>query len=429
MNILFLTQEYPPETAMGGVGIYTYNLARELTRLGHMVHVVTSAPAGQPTYEYEHDGVRVHRIRRWKFEVPVLRRLWYNALPWTKHQWEYLYGVAGALRRIVRQYRIDIIESTELWAEGLLYSFIRQAPILVKLHTPLFLLRRFNQVRTTLDWRIVDFTDKIWTRRADCLVAASRALAEIVGREYVLDANRIAVIPAAVDTQRFTPEGGEQEAGSGRQEAREERDAPPEHLNWVLFVGQLEPRKGIFTLADAMPHVLSEYSEARFVFLGRDRVIDGHSCREMLLAQMHAHGVADRAVLLGDVPNEALPAYYRRAAVCVFPSMWENCAIACLEAMACGRPVIASHAGGFPEMIEDGVSGLLVPPGHAQALANAICRVLRHPLQAREWGIHARSRVEQSFSQEVVARQNLEVYEQTIQAFRRQGRGRKEATR
>ncbi|GIL15437.1 MAG: glycosyl transferase family 1 [Chloroflexota bacterium] len=398
MNILLLAQEYPPESAMGGVGSYMHSIAHAYTQMGHTVHVVSTAAPGQASYTYMQDRVQVHRIRRWKFELPVLRRIWHAYFPWTKHQLEYAFGLYGALARIVRVNKIEIIEATELWAEGLFYSFTRQVPILIRLHTPLFVLRALNQMRATRDWRIVDALDKEWTRRADRIIAGSRSLADIVAERYHLDAQNIPIIPVPVNLERFPALPPALD------------DAAP----LALYTGQLEPRKGVFTLVEAIPRVMAEIPNARFVFVGNDRVFDGRSTRAALEAQLNALGVARYASFTGALPNTELGAQLRRAHVCVFPSQWEAVGIACLEAMASARAVIASRVGGLQDMIQDQHSGLLIPPGDPAALATALVELLKNPTRARALGIQARARVEQSYAPNVIARRNLAEYDNTL---------------
>lgn len=400
MNILFVTQEFPPETGGGGIGTSTYNLARALAHQGHGVHVLASAvPPGGST-DSKVDGITVHRIRRRKFEVPLLRRLWINYLPWTKHQWEYLYSVHKEIDNIIRVNNIDIIESPEIWAEGILYSLRRRVPIVVKLHTPLFVVRELDQLSYTVDRRLVELVDEVWTRRADRVISASWDLARLVSRKYHFGPAEITVVPEAVNAEDFGP-----------------GETPARGQPIVLFVGRLEPRKGIFDIAEAMPIVLADCPGTRFVFLGGDMMIDGRSSKAALLERMRRHGVAEKAEFPGRVAADQVAEYQRQSAVSIFPSTWENCAVACLEAMACGRPVIATNVGGFPEMIEPGKSGVLIPPGRADALADAIKHMLADPEQARHLGTNARRRIEERFAADVVARQSLVVYEETIRSW------------
>lgn len=185
-----------------------------------------------------------------------------------------------------------------------------------------------------------------------------------------------------------------------------------------MYIGQLEPRKGVLTIVEAMPQVLAEFSDARFVFVGGDRVFDGRSCRAMLDERLTQLNMTAHAEFTGRVPNGELGDYLARASVCLFPSQWENFAISCLEAMASARPVIASRAGGLAEMVVDGESGLLVTPGSADELANAIKEILRNPARAETLAQNARKRVEQNFSVEIIARQNLAQYSKVIETWK-----------
>jgi glycogen(starch) synthase len=407
MNILFLTQEYPPETGMGGIGTYTRAVAHALAHAGHRIVVLSAAVPPQKTYAYEENGVHVVRVARRKFEIPILRRLWITYAPWTKHQWEYIFSVTSELSRLVRAHNIDVIEAPEIWAEGLAYSWRRRVPIVVKFHTPLFLTRQLDGMYETRDWHWVDRADAWWVRRADAYISASANLADIVAAKYHLPRAQIAVIPEAVEIECFTPAPNSTNASQT-----------------VLYVGRLEPRKGVFTLVEAIPQVLADFPEARFVFVGADYPVNGQSCRAQMLEKLRASGTLERVEFVGKLPHERIAEYHRQSAVCVFPSEWENCAIATLEAMASARPVIATHMGGFPEMIQDRVNGLLVPPHDATALAQAIKSILADPTCARTYGMRARERVEQAYSGTIVAERTLELYRAAIERFRQTRRVR-----
>src|SRR5207302_663265 len=98
-------------------------------------------------------------------------------------------------------------------------------------------------------------------------------------------------------------------------------------------------------------------------------------------------------------PRHDLPTWYARATACVVPSRWEGFPFVALEAMSCGRPVVASAVGGLVELIQSGADGLLVPPGDSQKLADAITRLLADPDLARRLGTAARAKVEQRYAQ------------------------------
>jgi glycosyltransferase involved in cell wall biosynthesis len=148
----------------------------------------------------------------------------------------------------------------------------------------------------------------------------------------------------------------------------------------VLFVGHLHPRKGPVVLARAFPSVRAPLP-VRAVFAGPDR---GQA--DAVRRAVEAGGVADRVEIRGAVPDDDLPDLYRAADVVVFPTVWrtEGFGLVAAEAMACGTAVVASRVGAIPEVVEDGVTGLLVTPDDEQDLARGISRVLSdEPLRRR----------------------------------------------
>ncbi len=146
----------------------------------------------------------------------------------------------------------------------------------------------------------------------------------------------------------------------------------PEDSQIVGVVARLEAEKGHRTLVDAWPLVLSAQPRAWLLIVGEG------SERNSLESQAASLGVADRVVFTGR--REDVPAVTAALDVAVLPSYREAQGLSVLEAMALGRPVVASKVGGIPEMIEDGVSGLLVPPNDSESLAGAIVRLLSdHP--------------------------------------------------
>jgi glycosyltransferase involved in cell wall biosynthesis len=159
--------------------------------------------------------------------------------------------------------------------------------------------------------------------------------------------------------------------------------------------------------------LLKEFPALEFQFMGADGTdLDGESWREKILRSVDSaqrHRVKFQTVSRGELSQA-----YRRAAVCILPSKWENAPYAALEAMACGTPVIACDSGGAPELIQDGVDGFLVPVDDAKTLAARIATVLTQPVLQQQLGLKARRRVEQSFSVERILPRMLDAYHHAI---------------
>jgi hypothetical protein len=115
--------------------------------------------------------------------------------------------------------------------------------------------------------------------------------------------------------------------------------------------------------------------------------------------------------MLGHVSWRELTEWYRKASIFVLPSYYETGGISAIEAMAFGLPVVASRTGGIPEVVEDGVTGILVPPGDSKALGEAVIHLLREPDLRRRLGQAGRQRVLDEFTLDRVLPQTLSVYQ------------------
>jgi glycosyltransferase involved in cell wall biosynthesis len=120
----------------------------------------------------------------------------------------------------------------------------------------------------------------------------------------------------------------------------------------------------------------------------------------------------------GRVERDELIQLYNRAQVFVSPSLYEGFGLPAAEAMSCGTPLVATTAGAFPEVVDDGVSGLLVPPGNVGALAGAIDRLLDDPMLRARLGQEARKRIVDHFSWRQTGIRTLELYEDVLAARR-----------
>jgi glycosyltransferase involved in cell wall biosynthesis len=170
----------------------------------------------------------------------------------------------------------------------------------------------------------------------------------------------------------------------------------------VLFVGRLEPRKGIDVLLDAMVRVLDEHETVRFVVAGDDRR-PGPSGRTWPQEWELRNPGHDRVQFLGLIDDGRLAELLQESTMSVMPSRYESFGLVVTEAMMHCRPSIASDIGGVSELIIDGETGLLVPVDDAGELATAILRLTNDPVEANHMGRRARARYEELFSASAAA--------------------------
>ena len=224
---------------------------------------------------------------------------------------------------------------------------------------------------------------------------ASGPVAEILSR-WKVPAHKLKTIPNGVDLEPFrelAPSLRQDfDAGSGR---------------LVGFVGRLVAGKGGNVLLSAAQQVLAAFPDVKFVFAGEG---PARAEWEALAARL---GIASKVVFAGR--RDDMPAVYASLDIVALPSFQEAMPMCLLEALAAGRPVVATAVGAVPKVIVPGVTGLLCEPGDARGLAMSLLRLLRDPELARTMGMHGRAHVARHFAAEVVGRSYLGLYQEALQ--------------
>ena len=245
--------------------------------------------------------------------------------------------------------------------------------------------------------------------RADLYTAVSDRLAA----NYVaagLPADRLRRISNAVDLPRFQPA-----TADARETLRARLGLSRERI-WILFVGFFSRDKAPDVLFDAWMHVQADLPSLGLVFVGATRSpyfeVDADLANG-LQARARAAGVTDRVRFVEATP--AVEDYFRAADIFVMPSVREGFGMAAVEAMACELPVIASRLDGVTDtFVTDGDNGILVPPGDARAIADAIRRLVADPGAARRLASRGRAMVERTFSVAAAAEQWHNAYDHLV---------------
>jgi glycosyltransferase involved in cell wall biosynthesis len=247
-----------------------------------------------------------------------------------------------------------------------------------------------------------------WTAaKADKVVFNSDFNYRRLQRRLHISPSRAAVVPLGVDTEVYKP------VSSGiRGELGVPQDCP-----LVLTIGRLESRKGQHILCDAIPLVAKDFPEARFVLVGKDSSTapGGGSFKEWIVSKAQERGFAVRLLLLDFIPTADLLRLYSACDVVVVPSLEESFGLVAGEAMACGRPVVATATGIASELGLDGTNGVLVPIGDSNALAAGVTKMLSlSPRRRKEIAERNRSIIETGFSVSRYAQRMLQVYEDLL---------------
>lgn len=274
--------------------------------------------------------------------------------------------------------------------------FRKTAPLVVCLVSVSFAIRRMRIRRRRLDDCLNDWTERLLIAKADSLHAVSRHVAQGIST-YSRNARHrhIQVIPSPVDTRLFRPE--------------EHNGHEPSSAAHILYVGSLARYKGVEVLAQAIRQVHQRHPKVRFTFIGRE-MPSGQPTTSMRTRLTGLLGAAsDRVTFLEHLPQEALVSHYQRSTVCVFPSLEEGLANTCLEAMACGKPVIVTSGTGLVEAVTDHVNGLVVRPGDVEALSDGMLELLKDRALRARLGQAARQTIERRFAPERIVAQWIDL--------------------
>jgi len=249
--------------------------------------------------------------------------------------------------------------------------------------------------------------------QADTIVAATTLDRDQMVAHYGADADKIRIVPCGVELQRFHP----RDMSAAR--AALDLPLPPHRL--LLLVGRIEPLKGIDALIRALALLIERRPEWRgaltalIVGGGGEGERTRWNAEQRRLATLRAElGIADAVRFLGARPQEQLPLLYAAADVVTMPSHYESFGMAALEGLACGRPVVATAAGGPALIVEDRASGLLTPPNNPEALTDRLEQLLGDDRLRADMGLAARARAER-FGWPAITCEILRVYRDTLE--------------
>jgi glycogen synthase len=392
VKALLLTREYPPQI-YGGAGVVVGELSRALARRMPVEVRCFGPREGVASPE----GVAVRGYAPWERLAagtdgprfaPALETL----------------SIGLAMTR--DPVDADVVHAHTWYADmaGLWIRTLHRIPLIVTLHS-LEPLRPWKADQLGSGYLLSSWIEKTAVEAADRVVAVSAQMREDILAHFDVDPAKVVVIHNGIDPERFR-----------RAESRAALDRYGVGEPYVLFVGRITDQKGIFHLLEAAPALPAGVQVVLCA-----SAPDTPEIEERLRRALPAH---PNVIWIGEmVPVETVVELYSHAAVFACPSVYEPFGLINLEAMACETPVVASAVGGIVEVVEDGKTGLLVPPGRPDALGAALRRVLENAELGRRLGIAGRRRVEERFSWASVAERTEAVYRDAIAGFARADEG------
>ncbi|ONH31948.1 glycogen synthase [Pseudofrankia asymbiotica] len=394
MRVALLTREYPPNV-YGGAGVHVEYLARELARLVDLTVHCEGDPKDEDT---DIGGVAppVVRHRPWADLSDANDALRVFSMDLAMAAATTLTGEAA-----IGGGSVDLVHSHTWYANlgGHLAAMLAGVPHVMTSHS-LEPRRPWKAEQLGGGYRLSSWAEKTAIEAASAVVAVSAGMkTDILGAYPGVDPAKVHIIRNGIDTDEYSPDLGT--------DVLERHGVDPDRPS-VVFVGRITRQKGVPVLLRAAAEL---DPRAQLVLCA------GAPDTPELLAEVTElvdalHARRDGVIWIsGMLQKPEVIQLLSHASLFACPSVYEPLGIVNLEAMACGAAVVASRVGGIPEVVDDGVTGLLVPPNDPPALAAAMNELLADTARARAMGQAGRDRAVTEFGWPAVARETARLYE------------------
>lgn len=380
MRPLFITWEYPPNKA-GGIAAHCEDLASTLADQGHNPVVITYGHKDDVEFR---DGVEIHRVASTESAT--------DTISWAMHLG---YRMEKKAIELSKQKEFDLVHAHD-WmtvpgATGIKNTL--DLPMVFTVHSMQKgrdgIDSEYQQTIHNLEW--------YGTYEADQVITVGREFSEQVKHTFELPEEKVNYIPNGVDLEKFDSHSNS-------------LDYEEFALEWekiVLFVGRMYPQKGPGHLIEAMPEILDDSPEAKFVMCG-----GGSTDHYRKIAKSQ---VGDKVYFPGYVSDSELLSLMKSADLTVAPSVYEPFGIVPLEAAACETPTVGSYVGGMKDTIVHEYTGLHSYPADSGSIAYQVNRALSDPGWSDWMGDKARDRVEDNFRWEQISAWTSGIYSEAVQ--------------
>ena len=379
MKILFATLAFDPRhvSPYPGVNRYSLELARALALAGVGVTVVTPLRAELPENEIWH-GIEICRLadsKTYAGRLGVIAEGNFVTFALNLRRHPSLYADTDVLYTNIPMYPVE-----GSWAP---------MPIVFFLHHVL----RFWQVSDLLTVPFGFYYEHMTLKAAHTAVVPSVATRNDVLRQHHLPADKVVVVHHGVNKELFKPSDARTPGQSGNE-------------IWLMYAGLLDSRKGIRELIPIFVRLHKRNPQIRLLIVGTGLQEDNVKKR------LVRHGIQKSVRIVRDLTDGELVNCLNSADIFLFPSRLEGFGLAAVEAMACGKPVVAFSNPFTSEIIGEG--GMLIPDGDLDRFAASVEMLLRNPSRAAEIGLAGRRRVEREFDWKLSARAHIEVFERAL---------------
>jgi glycosyltransferase involved in cell wall biosynthesis len=384
---------------IGGLEVHTQQLITCLIERGHKVTVITTKhPRG--IREERHKNLDIHYVGN-------------HPLKYTR---EFVRESAKIFNKLDKKENFDIVHSLQNLGSGFVKYSESKKPFVVSMHgTFLYEIKSMINDRSLKNIFIIPYMfikyllfyrslDKILFRKAEKIMVDSKELKRAVMNEFNVAEEKLRLVYDGIDVNKFKPFNVDK--------FREKMNIKKKD-KIIVSSGRILKQKGYHSIIEVLPDIL-KHMKVKLIIVG-----DGEYL-ENLKKLTKKKKVSDKVIFTGRVSEEDLIKYYNLADVFVFPTFRvEAFGIVIAEAMACGKPAIATKIGGIPSVIDDSKNGFLVKMGDLKELRDKLLIVLKDDKLAKKFGEAARKKVVENFSLEKMINDTIKVYEEVINESRR----------
>jgi glycosyltransferase involved in cell wall biosynthesis len=394
----------------GGMEIHTKIVCEELAKLGVDIHLIAPSYDGKE-HNLVENGINIHYVT-----ASQPRFLW--SPQWSK-------GAYEKFIELDKKFRFDVFHSM---ASGgipfLIHILFKKSAIkkILTLHgTPIDEIKSFvsvfkgnkssrNFLRIIFSLIFHSLTHPILFilyRNCDVIIATSKPQIKNIKKTLMINSKKIVLIQNGINTDLFSPKNRD-----GKLEEKLRKNSREKILFWV---GRMDKQKGIQVAINGMKYILSEFPETKLYIMG-DKEGYYKEIKKMIIEL----SLSKNIIFLDSVSYEQLPKYINICNIYVHPTLRDEAApLVIPQAIACGKPVVASNIGGIPDVILNGVNGYVFEPGNAIQFSNYVNKIISDDKLSNLMGHSARKIAIKNFSSVVMTKKLLEVYKNKYNNFKK----------
>jgi 1,4-alpha-glucan branching enzyme len=385
-KVLMLSWEYPPRI-IGGLARHVYELSKSIAKQGYEVYVVTAKEKDCSFYEFS-EGVHVYRVDTYQAQTEDFIH-WIDSLN---------LSILEQALELSKKISFDFIHAHDWLVEGAAVTLKRaiDVPLIATIHATEH--GRNQGIFTTLQSNIQNREISLMEEASTVLVCSEYMKSEVSKLDSRFEA-KLKVIPNGVDLSYF-------HCPVEIDDHLSEYILTQDHI--VFSIGRIVPEKGFQTLIEAVPHVLKNHSNVKFIIGGTGPL------EKKYHDLIKAKDLGQYIKLIGFVNDEERNQLLNSCHVAVFPSLYEPFGIAALEAMIAKKPIVVSNTGGLTSFVKNGVTGLTVTPGSPEELAKAISVLLSNRPLAMKMAHKGQQLALNEYNWDTVCQRTIRQYEHLL---------------